>query len=283
MIKTVDLHDSAAPQAFVQSLHETGFAVLTHHPIDPQLISQVYNDWAQYFNCEAKFNDLFTPAEQSGYFPFKSENAKGYSAKDLKEFFHLHLNRKTYKYPSELSDATKTLFIQLSELAETLLTYCSEALPEELKSKLSMPLADMIKDSESTLLRIIHYPPLKGDEDEGAVRAAAHEDINLLTLLPAATALGLEARDTQGHWHAIQADPGMIVVNVGDMLQEATDRYYISTTHRVVNPMGAASKTPRYSMPLFLHPKPEVRLSSRYLSQDYLNERLREIGLKKVS
>jgi len=280
MIKTVNLQDRHAPQAFVQSLHETGFAVLSHHPIDTDLIAQVYQEWTDYFASQDKFSDLFVPAEQAGYFPFKSENAKGYSAKDLKEFFHVYLNRQQYKYPKHLSDATKILFKDLTRLAQTLLQHAYEALPTSIQAKLSMPLPQMVDNSPSTLLRVIHYPPLQNNESQDALRAAAHEDINLITVLPAATALGLEARDTQNNWHPISADPGMIVVNVGDMLQEATDGYYISTTHRVVNPTGSLSQTARYSMPLFLHPRPDVRISERYLSQEYLDERLREIGLK---
>jgi isopenicillin N synthase-like dioxygenase len=280
MIKTIDLKTPHAPQDFVQSLQETGFAVITQHGIDAQLIADVYQDWASYFASEGKFKDLYHKSEQTGYFPLLSENAKGYSAKDLKEFFHIYLNREKYNYPAGIGNATKQLFEQLSTLAETLLQYASDALPSDIQKKLSMPLPEMVYKSESTLLRVLHYPPLQGNEPDNAVRAAAHEDINILTLLPAATTLGLEAKDTAGNWHPIMADPGMIVVNVGDMLQEATDRFYISTTHRVVNPSGPEKNLSRYSMPLFLHAKPEVRISSRYLAQEYLDERLREIGLK---
>ena len=111
------------------------------------------------------------------------------------------------------------------------------------------------------------------------MRAAPHEDINLITLLPAATAPGLEVMDVHNKWHSVTCDPGNIVVNVGDMLQMCTQYYYKSTTHRVVNPPADKEHASRYSMPLFLHPREEVHLSTEYTAIEYLNERLRQIGI----
>jgi isopenicillin N synthase-like dioxygenase len=112
------------------------------------------------------------------------------------------------------------------------------------------------------------------------LRAAAHEDINLLTILPAASAPGLQVRDRQGRWHDVPVDPGAIVVNVGDMLQEATDGWLPSTTHRVCNPAGVGCNVSRLSLPLFLHPRGEVVLSSRYTARSYLDERLASLGVR---
>ena len=111
------------------------------------------------------------------------------------------------------------------------------------------------------------------------MRAAAHEDINLITLLPAATAMGLELLDTAGQWQSVICERNDIVVNVGDMLELASQGYYRSATHRVVNPEGTASQQSRLSMPLFLHPRPEVVLAPDKTARQYLQERLREIGL----
>ena len=134
---------------------------------------------------------------------------------------------------------------------------------------------------ERTLQRILYYPPLSGNEEAGAIRAAAHEDINLITLLPAATEPGLEAKDASGQWHKIQIDPHTLVINAGDMLQEVTDFHYISTSHRVVKPIGEKAGTDRLSLPLFVHPHAEDYLSERYTTaESYLLERLRELGLK---
>ncbi|CAK9253093.1 unnamed protein product [Sphagnum jensenii] len=130
-----------------------------------------------------------------------------------------------------------------------------------------MALPKMVVKSPETLLRSIHYPPLTGAEEEGAVRAAAHEDINLITLLPAASAPGLQVRDLKGNWHDVSCDLGAIAINSGDMLKEASGGYFPSTTHRVMNPRGAEAKLPRYSMPLFLHACPEVRALGKTYSQ----------------
>jgi isopenicillin N synthase-like dioxygenase len=139
----------------------------------------------------------------------------------------------------------------------------------------------MINDSELTLLRVLHYPPLTGEIEPGSVRAAAHGDINLLTILPAATQAGLQVLGKDQEWHNVPSDFGMLVVNIGDMLDEASGGYYPSTQHRVLNPTGADALKSRVSLPLFLHPRPEVVLSERYTAGSYLDERLIELGAKK--
>jgi len=168
----------------------------------------------------------------------------------------------------------------ITSLASTLLHWIEQNTPTDVRSLFSCPLSSMIQDSPETLFRAIHYPPLTGSEEQGAVRAAAHEDINLITLLPAATNPGLQVLDLSGYWHDVPCDPGTIVVNSGDMLKEASGGYYPSTTHRVINPEGEKKGESRLSMPLFLHPRSEVRLSKRYTASQYLNQRLEELGLK---
>ncbi len=128
-------------------------------------------------------------------------------------------------------------------------------------------------------MRILHYPPLEGDEELGAIRAGAHEDINLLTVLPAANEPGLQVKTKEGDWLDVPCDFGNLIINIGDMLQEASGGYYPSTTHRVINPEGADKTKSRISLPLFLHPKPEVVLSERHTANSYLMERLRELGV----
>ncbi len=132
---------------------------------------------------------------------------------------------------------------------------------------------------KKTLLRVLHYPPLEGDEELGAIRAGAHEDINLLTVLPAANEPGLQVKTKEGDWLDVPCDFGNLIINIGDMLQEASGGYYPSTTHRVINPEGADKTKSRISLPLFLHPKPEVVLSERHTANSYLMERLRELGV----
>jgi isopenicillin N synthase-like dioxygenase len=267
-----------AAQRFCESLTKTGFAVVTDHPLSFDLVNRVYDQWARFFNSQEKHEFTFKPEQQSGYFPFRSENAKDSPIKDLKEFFHVYPRSRLPEY---LMADTWKLYGELCKLGEEMLNWVQVASPDSVRSKFSMPLSDMVQESEENLLRVIHYPPLQGTEEQGAIRAAAHEDINLITLLCSATAAGLEVQDTAGKWHAVPCDPGSIAINAGDMLQLASGGYYKSTTHRVVNPMGPAAKLPRYSMPLFLHPRSDVLLGENMTAGQYLKQRLLEIGLLK--
>ena len=280
-VLSVDYRSPDAPKLFARSLHETGFGVLKNHPISAQLISDTFRDWEIFFgqSTDEKMKYKFDPKLQSGYFPFRTENAKGFSLKDLKEFYHLYV---WDKLPESVPNRTWELFHAMTKLAAQLLSWIEQESPPEVKKGFSMPLSDMIVDSPEILMRALHYPPLGGGEEEGAIRAAAHEDINLITLLPAATAPGLQVKDSNGQWIDIPCDPGQIIINSGDMLQMASNGYYVSTTHQVVNPRGPEAKLPRFSMPLFLHPRPDVRLSAKHTAGTYLEERLREIGLLKA-
>ena len=138
-------------------------------------------------------------------------------------------------------------------------------------------MSDMLRGSEQNLLRVVHYPPIDNPEI-GAMRAAPHEDINLITLLLPGSRSGLQALDADGLWHDVPHDPGTITINTGDMLSMASDHYFPSTTHRVVNPRPEENVS-RYSMPMFLHPRPEVLLRSNMTANAYRLQRLEEIGL----
>lgn len=265
-----------AASQFATSLHQTGFAVLSNCPVSPDLITSVYVEWQIFFNSATKYNYLFTSERQSGFFPWLTEHAKDSSSPDLKEFYHLY---PWAEIPATCSEATWILFDQLQTLATELLGWLEQFCPPAIPAQLSEPLSQMIAASPQTLMRILHYPPLGKDVPAGSVRAAAHEDVNLLTLLPAATAAGLEIQDNHGNWYPVPSNPGDIVVNVGDMLQLVSQGYYRSTRHRVVNPAHHLATESRYSMPLFLHPRPEVVLMEQMTAQEYLHQRLREIGL----
>jgi len=276
-VLTVRFGSAGAGERLTASLVDTGFAVVTDHPVPEGLIRDMYREWEAFFASPAKQAYAFDPKVQDGYFPFRSENAKGRAQKDLKEFFHVYPGTRL---PEGVSSATRELYDSLSRFAGELLGLVEDHMPPDVRSLLSMPLRSMIEGSAQTLLRILNYPPLDGSEEQGAVRAAAHEDINLITLLVAATEPGLQVQDSGGRWRDVPADPGSIVVNSGDMLQMATAGHFRSTTHRVVNPAGEGARRARLSMPLFLHPRPEVRLSDTHTAGRYLDERLREIGLK---
>ncbi|ASG20708.1 MULTISPECIES: isopenicillin N synthase family dioxygenase [Nitrospirillum] len=276
-IASVDCTESTAPAEFVRSMHETGFAVLRNHPIDPALIDRLYKEWAAFFASESKMDHLFSPETQDGYFPFRSENAKDSPIKDLKEFYHVYPNRPL---PAGVKEATEAMYAALTQLGADLLGWLQQHTPDAVKAKFSVALPDMMVGSTQSLFRVLHYPPLADGFEPGAVRAAAHEDINLITLLVTGSEPGLQAKDTAGNWHDVPCDAGMIAVNGGDMLKEASGGYFPATTHRVVNPPPEHNVS-RYSMPMFLHPRPDVRLSDAYTAGEYLDQRLREIGLKK--
>jgi len=123
-------------------------------------------------------------------------------------------------------------------------------------------------------------PPLDPNIIDGAVRAAAHEDINLITILVTGSQSGLQVQNTEKKWVDVACNAGWLIINTGDMLSECSKDYFPSTTHRVINPRGDAGKFSRYTMPLFIHPRDEVILSNKYTARGFLDERLKEIGLK---
>ena len=275
-IATVSYSSPEAPAAFTRSLRETGFAVLTDHPVGPERIAAAYEAWRGFFGSADKMDWAVNPERQDGYFPFRSENAKDSPVKDLKEFYHVYPDGRV---PPALEALTRDLHRDLVAIGRTLLTWVQDNTPEEIRAHFSEPLPEMLDGSQQNLLRILHYPALDEAPEPGAVRAAAHGDINLITVLLAGSAPGLEAMDTSGTYHAVPCDPGMIAINVGDMLEMASGGHYPSTVHRVVNP-GAGDRSARMSMPMFLHPRPEVVLKPGTSADDFLTQRLREIGLK---
>lgn len=276
-VQLVDYQNSSAGEDLVNSLHQSGFAVLKNSPITPERIDRFYRLWAEFFNSDEKHQYTYEQNKQDGYFPFRSENAKDSPAKDLKEFYHVY---PWGRLPASVEPETRAFYEDLQTLGGELLGWIQTHTPESITSKFFEPLDSMIHGSEQSLLRILHYPPIEGEVEPGAVRAAAHEDINLITLLVSGSQPGLEAKDKQGNWFPVTGGQGMITINTGDMLQEASGSYFPSTTHRVVNPDTSANVS-RYSIPMFVHPRKEVRLSERYTAGEYLEQRLREIGLIK--
>lgn len=278
-LPVVDFQSPTAPQDFCKSLHETGFGVLRNHPLDQAMVEGIYAEWLAFFKTDAKALYAQDPVKMDGYFsPAVSETAKGETKRDIKEFFHIY---PWGRYPAEVSDAARRYYDLGSKLAATLLNWVEDNSPAEVKARYTMPLPQMIEGCDQTLLRVLHYPPLRGDEEPGAVRAAAHGDINLLTILPAATEPGLQVLGKDQAWHDVPCDFGLLIVNIGDMLQEASGHYYPSTVHRVLNPTGEGATKSRISLPLFLHPRREVVLSERYTVEKYFNERMEELRGKK--
>ena len=290
-------NDPVRQQIFVQTLgqalEEIGFLALTDHGISSVLIQSAYDAAEAVFSLsdvtKARYEDL-TLKGQRGFTAFGREHAKDFPYPDLKEFWHVGRETATPTniWPAEcvaFKLAMVTLFEHLERCAQYLLEAC--ALYLELPRTF---LCEMTTESP-TLLRVIHYPPVL-DGNGAGLRAAPHEDINLITLLCEATAPGLELRQKNGTWLPIAAIPGQIIVDTGDMLQNLTNGRFKSTTHRVINPENECGS--RFSLPFFVHPRPEVELSPlpkcvantdgqprfpNITAGDYLSQRLQEIGL----
>lgn len=266
-IKKINYLNKNFKKKFIKSLKETGFAIISNTKIKLEDVEKVQDDWRTFFNSKEKSSYKFNEKEQSGYFPFKSESAKNESTPDLKEFFHIYFKKNI---PSEMNQSnTWNLRKDLYNLGLELLSHIEEDLG------LDNELQKSVESSKNSLYRIIYYPALSGNES--GVRAASHEDINLITILPAQSSSGLEAQDSQGKWHAVSYDPSDIVVNVGDIIQMFSQGEYKSTTHRVINPKD--TQTDRISMPLFIHPDESFDLKEM-TAGEYLNKRLKSLGLK---
>lgn len=400
-IQVVDFASENAPEVFTKSLKQTGFAVLTNHPVEDGLIEEVYQEWREFLKYlgeerqgsdgdstnnsadntssnggdpdatpatltpasttaadsddgspevignnaakgELRFGNmtqekavqkpsgidepmfdkqaykklievknagntenttellsgkyLFDAEKQDGYFPASiSEKAKGANVKDLKHYYHCYFPHG--RYPAEVSQRAKILGEKMLKLGRELVKWIDDNMSDEIRQKLpenmrgtneetgeKRGLADWVS-AEQTLLRVLHYPAYKkGSEEPGAIRAAAHEDINCITVLPAGSTKGLQVKCPKtGEWFDVPCIRGSLVINIGDMLQEASQREYISTTHRVVKPDGDEFEgVDRMATPCFIHFKPETYLSDKYpTAQSFLFERLRELGVMK--
>jgi isopenicillin N synthase-like dioxygenase len=300
--------DPVLKHKFVNELgkayEEVGFVAVKNHGVPDHLIADLYKYVQQFFSLplekkrEYEIPDL---AGQRGYTSFGKEHAKGSDAPDLKEFFQYGQKAEGEEYiPEEYPEN-----VQVGEISAFNPTFHSAYRSfEESGKKLLQAIALYLGLDEfyfdnwvrngNSILRAIHYPPIT-NEPKSAIRAEQHEDINLITLLVGASADGLQILTKQNEWVGVTSLPEQIVVNVGDMLQRLTNNKLRSTTHRVVNPPRELWHTSRFSIPFFLHPKGNMSLAclescvneqnpKHYpdaTAGEYLDERLREIGLKK--
>jgi isopenicillin N synthase-like dioxygenase len=255
-----------------ESVRDTGFAVVKDAPVNQEIIRLTYDSWKSFFASEEKHR-YRSYKDQRGYFPLSSENAKNSEHKDPKEFYHLYRNDRL---PDGMDGHTHILFELLDQFASEILAGLDYHVCRSLAWDKGLGLAGMARFSPSTLLRILHYPPNPTSE----VRAGAHEDICLITVLPMSTGHGLQVQDRSGGWHDVGCDSGEIVVNSGDMMEVVTAGHLKATTHRVIAP-GDLAKESRHSIALFVHPKPEVELKPGLTAQQALDQRLVEIGIKK--
>ena len=207
--------------AFMASLHEYGFAAVVDHPLNDDRVARIYGEWLAFFSSGEAAGFRMDPVKQDGYFSLEeAEHAKGFVERDFKEYFQFY---PWGRCPESLQSDLASHFDAAVELGAELLNCIARSLPEAVTAKLTEPLRDMIQRSEQSMLRVLHYPPVT--VGQSVLRAAPHEDINLLTLLPAADGPGLELQLRSGEWISVPHSPGQLMVNIGDMLQEATGDY----------------------------------------------------------
>lgn len=310
-IPSLDLADftSGDPERkakFVQEIgkafNNIGFVAIKNHGLSEELRAKLYEAVQKFFYQPDELKKKYEFPElagQRGYVGKGKETAKGHSRPDLKEFYHVGqpvVEGDMYKnvFPSEVPEFekyTSEVYKTFENTGKTLLRAIALylELPEDY-------FEEKVRGGDS-ILRALHYFPIENPDalPEGAVRAAAHGDINLITLLMGASAEGLEVLRLDGKWIPVTALPDQIIINVGDMLDRLTNHKLKSTIHRVVNPPREKMKTSRFSIPFFMHARPETDLTClescvdannprRYENMtagEFLDERLRELGLKK--
>lgn len=270
-VKVCDFRSLDFDGDFVDSVINTGFAVIINHGIPSELIRKSQEDWRTFFLMDNRKKSVFANEDDPnmGYKSLFTEKAVGAKTADLKEFYHWKPGQELPTSPFEISGETQMLFYRLQDLGMMMLKVLDNNYGPDSFFR------DSCLDSDNTILRTLYYPALDFEMEAGAVRAAAHEDINFITLLVAASAPGLEVQDLRGNWHSVPHKENSVIVNVGDMLQLATNGHYKSTTHRVVNPEDTSSD--RISMPLFIHPHSETILAPGITAKQFLNERIAEI------
>lgn len=285
-----------------RGLKDYGFIILVDHPIDYKLTSKAYDLTHEFFQLSTETKKKYVCKEgggQRGYTAFGVEHAKDSKYPDLKEFWHVGREtlvneaamRKYFPenlWPTEVPEFKDVMLKFYNGMDAT-----SVLILDALGMALDVPetyFRSMLQDGNS-IIRAIHYPPLNENAPKNAVRAAAHEDINLITCMVGATSSGLELLDRDGKWLPVTCNDKQIVIDSGDMLSRITNDVIPATTHRVVNPENANDT--RYSMPFFTHPNPDTTLAcipscrgtgEKYESinsNDWLKKRLEEIGLTK--
>lgn len=290
-----------------KAFNDTGFVTITNHGLDKQLIDKLYEDVKALFALPDDVKEKYEIpglAGQRGYTGKQKETAKGFTAPDLKEFWQIGQtvtdgDKIKDEYPDNIMVDELPSFNETTLEVYRKLEWAGTHLLRAIAVYLNLPenyFDDKVHNGNS-ILRTLHYFPITNPDalPDDAVRAGAHEDINLITLLIGASADGLELLTRENTWFPVKAYGEDLVVNVGDMLQRLTNNNLKSTTHRVVNPPRELMGNSRYSVPFFLHPKVDMDLTclpqcvdedhpkqyENITAGEYLDERLREIGLKK--
>ncbi len=310
-IPSLDLSDFTSGNAiqkeqFIQALgnafNNIGFVALKNHGLSDELRANLYEASKEFFSLNDEQKKQYEHPElagQRGYVGKGKETAKGHSRPDLKEFYHIGQPNPTGNMPANVFPVETPTFETYSVATYQIFEQTGKTLLQAIALYLGLDqlyFEDKVANGDS-ILRALHYFPIENPETvpSDAVRAAAHGDINLITLLMGASADGLEVLRRDGKWIGITALPEQIIVNVGDMLDRLTNNRLKSTVHRVVNPPIEKMRTSRFSMPFFMHPRADMDLTSLsscvneenpklytdMTAGQFLDERLRELGLRK--
>ncbi len=312
-IPSVDLRDflsdnPARKQKFVNEIgkayEEIGFVALKGHFLDEKLVDELYSEVKGFFDLPVENKrkyEIEGIGGQRGYVGFGKETAKGYKKADLKEFWHFGQyleDGSKYKseYPDNVNVEESAKFNEVGKQAFKMLEKTGKYVLRALAIYLGLDefYFDKFIGEGNSILRALHYPPITEEPDD-AVRAAAHGDINLITLLMGAQGRGLQVQNHEGEWIDAIAAPDELMINVGDMLSRHTNNKLKSTIHRVVNPEKENWGKSRYSIPFFMHPISEMPLNALEgtysddnpkiypdaTAGEFLHERLVELGLVK--
>ena len=300
--------DKSKKQKFINEIghaYETiGFVALKGHFLDDALVSDLYREIKNFFDLSVEAKEKYEIpgiGGQRGYVSFGKESAKGKKEADLKEFWHFGQYveddaEKAKEYPENVLVDELPKFNEVGEQAYKMLEKTAKYVLRSLALHLDLEETyfDHYIRNGNSILRPIHYPPI-ATEPKGAERAAAHGDINLITLLMGAQGKGLQVKNLNGDWIDAMAEPNEIMINVGDMLARHSNNKLKSTIHRVTNPPKEMWGTSRYSIPFFMHPISEMKLDvlencidkknpkqfEDITSGEFLDQRLIELGLKK--
>ena len=300
--------DASQKQKFIDEIghayENIGFVALKGHFLDDKLVENLYKEIKNFFDLPTDVKEKYEIpgiGGQRGYVAFGKESAKGKKEGDLKEFWHfgqyVDKNSKyANEYPENVTVKELQNFNKVGKEAYQMLEKTAKYVLRSLALHLNLKetyFDDFIKDGNS-ILRPIHYPPIQ-TEPKGAERAAAHGDINLITLLMGAQGKGLQVQNHEGEWIDAMAEPDELMINVGDMLSRHSNNKLKSTIHRVTNPPKELWGTSRYSIPFFMHPVSDMKLDvlenciiennpkkfEDITAGEFLDERLKELGLKK--
>ncbi|MEO5789147.1 2-oxoglutarate and iron-dependent oxygenase domain-containing protein [Gelidibacter sp.] len=300
--------DPVRKQKFIDEIgkayEEIGFVALKGHFLDEKLVDDLYSEVKNFFSLPLETKQKYEIpgiGGQRGYVSFGKESAKGQKQGDLKEFWHFGQYVeddpvRAKEYPENVMVSELPKFNAVGKEAYAMLEKTAKYVLRALALHLNLEETyfDNYIHNGNSILRPIHYPPIK-DEPKEAVRAAAHGDINLITLLMGAQGRGLQVQNHKGEWIDAIAEPEELMINVGDMLSRHTNNKLKSTIHRVVNPPKELWGTSRYSIPFFMHPVSEMKLNvlescidedhpklyEDITAGEFLHERLLELGLIK--